>query len=308
VRTLGIAAAAVLQLASPASPQAPPSPAVPVFPIDLDVVNVTVTVRDDQDQLVADLGPEDFVLREDGEEQPIQVFGRAMEPGQDETLALDLGMLLDTSQSMLKELKLSQVAAIRFLDAIPRARELITIFFDQDIRISRYTSENQQGLFARIQEAQGGGNTALYDAITVYLSRVQGSPGRKVLVVFSDGEDSISEVGMSEVLELIRSCPVTIYPIAFSGGFVPGSQRALKARSFLLRVAELSGGQVFTPMSYQSLSEIYDKILDELRSQYVLGFVSSNGDHDGRFRKLEVEVRHRGYKVRHRRGYYAPPS
>ena len=103
-------------------PQLPP----PIFPTDLDVVNVTVAVRDSAGHLVLDLDADDFTILEDGRPQNIQVFGRALDPGQDETLALDLGLLMDTSQSMLQELKLSQEAATRFLQAIPRARELIT--------------------------------------------------------------------------------------------------------------------------------------------------------------------------------------
>ena len=146
-----------------------------------------------------------------------------------EALALDLGLLLDTSSSMLKELKLSQEAASRFLEAIPRARELYTIFFDEDIRVSRYDSENQQGLFDRIHAAKGGGNTALYDAIAVYFSRVQDGTGRKVLVLFTDGEDTRSALDFTDVVKLVRSGRVTIYAIAFGmhGG---GTSRTLRPR------------------------------------------------------------------------------
>ena len=150
----------------------------PVFRSGVDVVNVTVAVHDERGRLVTDLAEQDFQLFQDGRQQDIRVFARAFEPGRDELLALDLGLLMDTSQSMVQNLKLSRLAATRFLDAVPRARELITVFFDEDIRISRYDSENQQGLVERIQEVTGGRNTCLYDAIAVYLSRIQGSAGR----------------------------------------------------------------------------------------------------------------------------------
>jgi Ca-activated chloride channel family protein len=280
-----------------------PSAAPPVFPADLDVVNVTVSVRDSANHLILDLDPDDFVVLEDGRPQTIQVFGRAVDPGQDETLALDLGLLMDTSQSMLQELKLSQEAATRFLQAVPRARELITIFFDQDIRLSRYDSENQQGLFDRIQQAKGGGNTALYDAIAVYLSRVEGGGGRKVLVVFTDGEDSISELSLGELLRLVRSSAVTIYPIAFDGDFPRSSHNAIRSRGFLNELAELTGGQVFRPAASRDLAGIYDKILHELSGQYVLGFVPDNAQRDGKYRKLKVQVKREGLRVRHRQGY-----
>jgi Ca-activated chloride channel family protein len=278
----------------------------PTFGVGLDLVNVVVTARDEQGNLVTDLGLEDFEVFENGRPQRIAVFGRAHEAGHDDVLALDLGMLFDTSQSMLDQLRLTKEAAVRFLDSVPRARDLFTIFFDQDIRISRYDSENQQGLFERIAKAEGGGQTALYDAITVYLSRVEGTAGRKVLVIFTDGEDSMSSITQGEVMDLVRTSPVTIYPIAFLGSFTPGGQRALSSRSFLTQIAEFSGGELFSPVCSKDLGKIYDRILDELGGQYVLGYSSDDTRHDGKFRKLRVELKRRGLKIRHRPGYLVP--
>jgi Ca-activated chloride channel homolog len=300
---------------APAPKPVPASPDIPVFRVDLDVTNVTVSVRDAAGHLITDLTRDDFMVVEDGRPQDVVVFGNALDgttveeglgtPRRD-ILALDLGLLLDTSQSMLKELRLSKEAAVRFLDTIPRARELFTIFFDEEIRISRYDSENQQGLFARIHELKGGGNTALHDAIATYISRVQGAPGRKTLVLFSDGEDSRSTLGLPELLDVVRSSSVTIYPIAFSGGFSPGSSRALRSKVFLQQIAEMTGGQVFSPHSSRELAAIFQKILDELAAQYVLGFVSTNPSADGKFRKLRVYLKRAGLKIRHRPGYFAP--
>jgi Ca-activated chloride channel family protein len=295
---------AIVAFGLPALAQEKSTP--PVFSTGTDVVNVTLTVRNGQGHLVSDLTREEFMVQEDGRPQVVQVFARAVQPGHDETLALDLGLLLDTSESMLKMLKLSQQAAVRFLQSIPRARDLITIFFDADIRLSRYDSENQQGLIERIESIKGGGWTALYDAIAVYLARVQDSSGRKVLVLFTDGEDSRSSVGLGELLQTIRSSAVTIYPIGFMGGFPTGSARLLQSRAFLQQIAEITGGQLFTPNNSKDLGLIYQKILDELAAQYVIGFVSDNQRRDGKFRKLKVDVRRDGLKVRHRMGYFAP--
>jgi Ca-activated chloride channel homolog len=301
-----------------AQPPAKLSPDVPVFRMDLDVTNVTLSVRDEAGRLVTNLTRDDFVVAEDGRPQEILVFANALDgtrvdeglgaesAGNRDPLALDLGLLLDTSESMLKELRLCKEAAVRFLDTIPRARELFTVFFDEEIRVSRYDSENQQGLFQRIHELKGGGNTALYDAIATYISRVQGSPGRKTLVLFSDGEDSRSTLGLSEFMEVVRSGGVTIYPIAFSGGFPAGSSRALKSKVLLQQLADMTGGQVYSPHASRELAAIFQKILDELAAQYVLGYASSNDRHDGKFRKLRVELKRPGLKVRHRPGYYAP--
>lgn len=306
VRTLVMAALAALAALAGLSFSDDQPPPVAVFPAQLEEVHLTVSVRDAAGRLVSNLKPEDFVVLENGRPQNVQLFGRAVEPGQEDALSLDLGLLLDTSASMLQQLKLSQEAAVRFLESIPRARDLVTIFFDDDIRLSRYNSENQQGLFERIAEAKGGGDTALYDAISVYLSRVQDSNGRKILVLFTDGEDTRSALGLGEVLQLIRSSGVTIYPIAFTGGFSAGSTRALRSKSVLEQMAELSGGAVYTPRSSKDLSGIYTRILQELQSQYVLGYVSDDPAHDGKFRRLKVDVAGKGFRVRHRSGYFAP--
>lgn len=283
-----------------------PLPAPPVFSAGAELVKVTVTVHDAKGALVPNLTADDFLVSEDGHRQTLQLFAPAVAPGHDDTLALDLGLLLDTSESMAEEIRLSQEAATRFLEAIPRARDLLTVFFDEDIRISRYDSEHQQGLFERILEAKASGRTALYDAIGVYLSRVEGSSGRKVLVLLTDGEDTRSELSISEITGLVRSSAVTIYSVAFPGEYAAGSPRALAARGFLSFLADQTGGQVFKPLHSKDLPAIYSTILDELSSQYVLGFTSDNPARDGRFRKLRVDVKPKALKLRYRPGYFAP--
>jgi len=277
----------------------------PVFPVAADpVVHVTVTVRDERGRLVSDLDLHDFALLDEGRVQDVTLFARTLEAGGEDALALDLGLLLDTSESMLKDLKLSHQAAVRFLEAVPRARELITVFFDEEIRLSRYDSESQQGLIERLQDARGGGWTALYDAIAVYLSRVQGTEGRKVMVVLSDGDDSRSRLSRSELLALLRGSSVTVYAIAFPGAYPRGDSRGFAGRSFLAQITEMTGGRVFEPVGARDLPQIYETILDELRAQYVLGFVPAAAPGGGKFHKLEVEVKRKGVTVRHRKGYY----
>ncbi len=300
---------AILALAAAVSAAAALSAAAqrtPVFQAGLDIVHVTVTVRDARGGLVSDLRAEDFVVREDGRPQELQLFAPAATPEERRELALNLGMLFDTSESMRRDLKLSQESAIRFLEAIPRAKDLLLIFFDRDIRISRYSSENQQGIFGRILETKGEGYTALYDAVAVYVSRVADTPGRKVLVLFTDGDDTTSRVPPGDVQRLVRSTEVTIYPVQFPGQFRKGSSEALRARSFLHSLAELSGGRVFQPGASRELAAIYQSILDELGTQYVLGYVSDNPKRDGKYRRIAVELARPGLKVRHRPGYDAP--
>ena len=298
----GLAFAAAFA-ARPAAPQA-----TPVFGVGLEMIHVTVTARDAKGRLVSDLGAGDFAVREDGRPQKIQVFAPAAQPEEREEreeLALNLGMLFDTSESMRREIKLSQESAIRFLDAIPRAKDLLLVFFDRDIRISRYSSENQQGIFERILGTEGSGYTALNDAIAIYLSRVADTPGRKVLVLFSDGDDTTSRINGGDVTALLRASDVVVYPVAFTGER-PNSTEGLRAQAFLASLALDSGGQVFRPRASKELAAIYQSILEELGSQYVLGYVSGNTVRDGKFRRLTVEVRRPGVKLRHRPGYDAP--
>jgi VWFA-related protein len=312
VRALGFLVAVTALLALVASAADVPARRTdpPVFSATTDLVNVTVTVTDREGRLVTDLGPDDFVLEEDGHQQAIQVFGRPGDPDDPDTrtgeaLSIRFGILFDTSESMLDDIRLSQSAAVRFLDSIPRARELLTVFFDEDIRISRYASESQQGLFERILETRGSGNTALYDAVAAYLSRLEPGPGRQVLVLFTDGEDSgISDTSRAESLSLLRSQQVTVYAIAFDADRA-GSARTMRGHSYLKDATDLSGGRMFRPMGYRDLPGIYDKIIEELGAQYALGYVSDRPAGADRLRKLKVSVRRPGLKVRHRTGYRA---
>jgi len=303
---VGLAAAGTI--AAAAAGRAPSPGQTPVFPVGLDLVEVTVTARDEGGRLVSDLRPEDFALREDGREQDLLIFAPAARPEERDELTLNLGMLFDTSESMRRDLRLSQESAVRFLDAIPRARDLLLVFFDRDIRLSRYSSENQQGIFERILEARGFGDTALFDAIAVYLSRVADTPGRKVLVVFTDGDDTTSRTSPEEVMAMLRASSVTVYPVAFRGQQRPGTVPALRARAFLAGIAQASGGRVFEPQASKDLASIYNSILDELGSQYVIGYMSDNTARDGRFRRIALAVRRAGVKLRYRPGYSVPKA
>jgi Ca-activated chloride channel family protein len=306
-----LASAAWLVLVLPGLAHAVPKP--PVFSTELKLVKVVVTVHDEEGRVVDDLKTEDFTVLEDGQTQSLDFFARSVDaegPAADreQALVLDLGMLMDTSASMSNEMSLSQQAAIRFLDAVPRARELLTIFFDRDIRISKYDSENQQGLFERILDTQAGDRTAFRDAVAVYLSRVQEGSGRKVAVLFTDGVDTYSHVSFPDLLDMVRASEVVIYAIGFKGEPRSGAASPLSASNTLRRLATVSGGHAFFPSSYRDLPKIYDQILEDLSGQYVLGFSSKNLAADGKFRKLKVTVRRPNLKIQHREGYFAPEA
>jgi Ca-activated chloride channel homolog len=292
-----------LAMAAQVQAQTPPTP---LFTSETGVINLVVTVQDKQGNWISDLGADDFAVFDDGKPAPITLFARSAEDkDNDENLMVDAGLLLDTSESMKPALKLAQEAAIRFLDSVPRARDLLTLFFDQDIRVSRYDSEHQQGLFERILESQAAGNTALYDAITVYISRVSESGGRKVLVLFTDGSDTLSKTDVGEVKALARSSSVTIYPVSFADT-LPSSEMT-RAKVFLRDLADITGGKVYTPRTSKNLGEVFDKIISELKTQYVIGIAPGPQAADGKYHKLRVEVKGRSLDIRHRLGYIIEP-
>ena len=127
-------------------------------------------------------------------------------------------------------------------------------------------------------------------------------------MLLTDGEDSTSALSLGQVIELVRSSRVTIYSIAFPGEYAPLSARGTAARGFLYQLAALTGGEVFSPAASKDLPAIYDRILNDLSAQYVLGFVPDDPKTDGRYRRLKVEVSRKGLKLRHRAGYYAPAA
>ncbi len=313
--------AIALSLALPASGvsvQDPPfKPRVPLtFATEARTVNLTVTVRGGADgRLLKDLTADDFVVFENDKPQEIQFFARVFDPsrsddegqeGAADPTAIDLGMLFDTSSSMADVLRLSQNAASQFLESIPKARELTTVFFDSDIRLSRFSGESQQGLFGRLQKAKSGGMTLLYDSIAMYLTRVSDDPGRKIMVLFTDGEDSRSEITVSELRDLVRSSTVTIYPIVFGGKYT-SSTASLTANALMRDLADMTGGQVFSPRTFKDLGPIYEGLLDELAAQYVIGYVPQGDPVPGEHR-LRVEVKRPGAKIRHRQGYRIAPK
>jgi Ca-activated chloride channel homolog len=305
----------VLSLLALAGSLVSAAPKLPVFSSELELVKVTVTVRDAQGAVVADLKPEDFQIADEGEPQTVAFFARSLDTGTDgesaddreRALALDLGLLIDTSASMLQTLKLSQQAAVRFLESVPRAHDLITVFFDRDIRLSRYDSEHQQGLFDQILDTEAKDKTSFYDAVSVYLSRVSDSKGRKVAVLFTDGVDTASSVNFPELVDMARASSTTIYAIGFKGDNAGGvgQLHPMSGEMVLKRLAAATGGDAYFPKSYRDIPKIYDKILEGLGGQYVLGFTPTNRSQDGKFRKLKVLVRRPGLKVLHREGYFA---
>jgi VWFA-related protein len=161
-------------------------------------------------------------------------------------------------------------------------------------------------LIERIRRQKTDGNTALYDAIGMYVDGAAGQSGRKIMLLYTDGGDTRSALRFSELLDLLKASDATVYVIGQLEHQSQGSKAA--QRPILQQIADATGGQAFFPQSVKSLDGIYDKVIAEIRAQYTLGYLSTNDKLDGGWRKVEIKiVRKDGgdLRVRLRKGYYA---
>lgn len=283
----------------------------PLFTSGIDLVRVGVTVVDGDEQLVTDLAMEDLELFEDGRRQEIRYFSRGL-ASDIKTVPLHLGLLLDTSGSMDKDATLVKTAAIKFLNTITYAEDMTLVDFDTEVRVGRYGQADFPRLVERIRSRHStGGLTALYDALGVYLDGAFEQDGRKVLLLYTDGDDTRSRMPLADTMDLIKASDVTIYVIGFQKNLRSRVRATRRLR--LEQLAELTGGRCYFPTSVGMLDDIYAKIADELHARYSLGYVSTNGRSDGTWRQIEVKVRSSRtdlprVKVRNRQGYFAPYS
>jgi Ca-activated chloride channel family protein len=152
-----------------------------------------------------------------------------------------------------------------------------------------------------------GGETALYDAIGVYLDGASEQDGRKIMVLYTDGGDTASSLSLDSLMKLLKASDVTVYAI---GALDKQPYRsALIQRALLADISEATGGTAFFPSSSKDLDHIYEQVLGEVRAQYTLGYLSTNEKADGTWRKVDVRITRpdaKGLHIRARKGYYAP--
>jgi Ca-activated chloride channel family protein len=271
----------------------------------VDLVNVGVMVIDKRGTFITDLNERDFEVYEEGERQTVSYFSRGDSESQADNLRM--GLLFDTSGSMIEDIQLARTAAIRFLNGLPEAEDVTLVDFATEVRIARYGQQDFPRMIERIRHRRPDGFTALYDALGVYLDGMTDLDGRKVLVIYTDGGDTRSAVTFADALAMLKAADVTVYVIGFLE-HQPGSMRS-QQRMQLMQMAEVTGGQAFFPMSTRNLTEIFDKLVFQVRAQYSLGFTSTNPRKDGAWRRLEVRLTGshlQGMKVRARKGYFAP--
>jgi Ca-activated chloride channel family protein len=277
-----------------------------VFRSGVDLVRFSVAVTDSKGELVGHLGVEDFEIVEDGRSQRITFFAGGEEEDSGRP-PLRLGLLFDTSESMVEDLRFAKTAAIKFLNTLTEAADITLVDFDTEVRVARFRQDDFPRLVERIRETKPKGWTALHDALGVYLDGAHEEEGEKVLVVFTDGGDTRSNMDFRDALDLLKASDVTVYAIGLMQNISSSGRADLRMR--LRQMAETTGGVATFPLGADELDETYDRIARELRARYSLGYLSSNQRTDGGWRKVEVRLRQplpRGVKIRTRSGYYAP--
>ena len=284
----------------------------PSFRAETELVTFGVTVVDRRGGPVTGLSQEDFTLVEDGARQTLSLFARGEVVDAD--AELHVGLLLDASGSMGRDIELARSAAIRFLNTLTDARDITLVDFDSEVRVSKYGQRDFPRIVERIRGRAPAGMTALYDALAVYLRSAAEDDGRTILVMYTDGGDTRSAARYTDILEAVRASDATIHVV----GFLEHQPRSVQAeqRLRLRQIAEAAGGRAIFPLSIKEVEAAYDSIVAQIRSQYTVGYVSTNPAHDGRWREVRITVAQDGgprVQVRSRRGYFAryqkpPPS
>jgi len=297
----------VLMAAQSTSASSTPAEAnVPVLRVNVKLVNVFANVTDATGAIVGGLTKEDFAITEDGRAQRIAVFERQSE------LPLNLVLAIDTSGSVHKDLPLEQNAAHRFVHALLRSQDQISLLeFSTEVRqVVAFTNQANR-IDKGLSSLRGGPATALYDAIYVASQNLSvlgaaGKPGRKVLLLVTDGGDTANTVTYAEALEQALRGEVMVYsiidvPIEASAGRDTGGEHAL------ITLAEQTGGKYFYA-SAGGLDKAFAQVSEDLRTQYLLGYYPVNQPPGLNFHRIHVTVPRaatEAFDIRYRTGYYA---
>jgi Ca-activated chloride channel family protein len=293
-------AAALGQQSAP--PNQSTNDSTPTLKVDVKLVNVYVTVTNAQGGPVAGLKKEDFTVQEDGREQTIAVFDR------ESAVPLSIALAIDTSLSTRHDLPLEQASAKRFARAIMRPVDALSVFgFSETVlQSTSYTSELKR-IDDGIDHIRLGAATAMFDAIYLASRSLGRRQGRKVLVLITDGGDTVSKMDYKDAVRAAEEAESIVYsiivvPIENSAGRETGGEHAL------IQISEDTGGKYYYATSMSQLDDAFRQISDELRTQYLLAYYPSQRLSNSQFRRIEVGVsggpEAASYRVRHRAGYY----
>ena len=306
---VALAALAAAALWAPVPLGAQARPQAPVFGTGIEIINLSLSVTDARNNFVTDLVQRDFAVFEDGIRQELTLFTH-------EDLPISMVLLIDTSASMDEKLKTAQDAAIRFTKTL-RQQDLAQVvqFNERATPLQAFTNDLEL-LEKAIRSTEASGPTALHNALYVALKDLSRDKKaaelrRRAIVLLSDGEDTASLVTDDQVLELAKKSEINIYAISLRPQHAQERQRqAFSQAEYLLNaLTRETGGRAYFPTSVGELDSVYERIAEELRSLYSVGYVSANLRRDGKWRRIVVRVPDReGIQIRHKLGYYAPPG
>jgi VWFA-related protein len=301
------------QIGSPAESQAapqkaedttPPDDSVPTIRTTVNEVNVIFTVTDKKGRYITDLKRDDFRVIDDGRPaDEIRSFHR------ETNLPLQVGLLVDASNSVRDRFRFEQESAIEFLNQTvrPHYDKAFVVGFDATPEVTQNFTDNTELLSKGVRALRPGGGTAMYDAL-YYASRdklgkeQQTGAVRRAIILLSDGDDNQSHVSREEAIEMAQRADVIIYTISTN---VTGSRNA--GDKILQRIADATGGRAFFPFQITEVANAFSEIQDELRSQYALSYKPGGFQADGRYHTIEILAQnHKGLRIRTRHGYFAP--
>jgi Ca-activated chloride channel family protein len=295
-RALSVSACALSLLAVPAGAQ---------IKVGTQTVPLYVTVMDGAKRLVPDLVQEDFEVYDNGKLQTLTNFDNKVTP-------ITVVVMLDTSGSMTLALDRVKQAAEQFLlRLLPEDKGKVGAFNDK-IEVKPQSglpfTNNRDQLIRYLQDLDFGYPTRLYDAVDYSINELKEADGRKVVLVFTDGEDTGSRVSSGDVTERSRVDEVMVYSVGMENEYMNGNQRVRTSPDRgLRRLSDETGGGFFMLKMKDDLGSTFTRIAQELHSQYVMGF--SPETLDNKVHKLEVRLKRPGMTARARRSYVAaPPS
>ncbi len=311
---LAVATLAVSQQKSSPKAAPPPDEADGVIRGGVDLVNVMAVVRGKNNALIANLEKTEFKIFEDNKEQEVRYFTR------ESNLPLTIGMLIDVSGSMENLIPVEQRAGGQFFEQVLRKDDLAFIIsFGKDSELLQDSTSSPRLLQKGLNElrpnvaigglhpgpvptAQNQAGTVLYDAVFLAADeRLRREAGRKVIVLITDGEDTGSRTSLQKCIEAAQKSDAIIYSIFYTDPryFGGGNSGVLK------KMSEETGGRMFDVGRGGNLDVIFKQIQDEMRTQYSISYSPTNTVKDGSYRKLEIKMSNKDYKVQARKGYYA---
>ncbi|HEV7644740.1 MAG TPA: VWA domain-containing protein [Pyrinomonadaceae bacterium] len=296
-----------------ATPKPSPTPR-PDEVVKIFEVRLPVTVKNGKGEYVPGLNQNDFVIMEDGIPQEVTFFS-----DEKNNPRVFLGVLMDTSPSTAGKMKFSKEAARTFLYTVTRLRKDKAAFmtFDHEVTLRQDFTDKMDLLDKAVENvSKTGSQTALYDAIWQFCNeKLRTAPGRHVLVVITDGDDTFSRADLNDAIDLAQRTETTIFAISTKAGFlgtVPGvdaGQTNDKGDKDLVKLCQETGGEAFFTGDMTALERAFTRISKELSSQYIITYRPKNQEYDGTDRAIEVRFTDRqkqnDYKIRTKKKYRA---